>query len=416
MRVSRSALWLLSAAALLVWPEAEAQAIRNQVRNRVNLVPSGIAFTLLPGIASTDLCQGTLEGGAGETLTLTRASSAYCNDGDGLVLLSDNEPRVEATGLKVEGAATNLILQSETLGTTWTEGSVTVTDDTTVAPNGTTTADTITVDSDGATRSLSQPFTATAARHTLSCWALATETATSASVGILQSTFVAQTGTILHGPGSISGTNLQEIADLSTTEATRFAITTDGALSAATARVFVYPDNSLTQVAGDAVVFWGCQVEAGTRATSYIPTVGTQETRPLDAASVAQPAALTDTAGCVALTVTADAVAASSRILGFGATNYLGFASTTTVNLHDGTNTVTATLGSSAVGRSVRLVATWTGTTMTVTEVGETEASGTYDETLLDDPIYFMADSGGTNLTPGTISDVVFGASPEACR
>lgn len=56
--------------------------------------------------------------------------------------------RVEGSGVLIEGAEANVIVQSEDFDTTWTKvQGVTVSTNTTVAPDGTTTADTITDDS-----------------------------------------------------------------------------------------------------------------------------------------------------------------------------------------------------------------------------------------------------------------------------
>lgn len=59
---------------------------------------------------------------------------------------------------KVIPAATNLFLQSQTLGTTWTQGAVTISSDAAVAPDGTTTADKIVLATGVAEHVLSQPI------------------------------------------------------------------------------------------------------------------------------------------------------------------------------------------------------------------------------------------------------------------
>lgn len=79
----------------------------------------------------------------------TRASTAYAYVGGVLTSFATNVPRFGSldntsyTGLVMEGAGTNLLLQSDDLNTTWTKTSVTITTNTTTAPDGTITADTL---------------------------------------------------------------------------------------------------------------------------------------------------------------------------------------------------------------------------------------------------------------------------------
>jgi hypothetical protein len=91
------------------------------------------------------------------SLTFTRASDANVWDETGtMVTLTDDNHRFdhnpaiikpdgtyEKLGILIEGAATNLLLQSEDFTTTWVEHSVTATSNSLAAPDGNTTADTI---------------------------------------------------------------------------------------------------------------------------------------------------------------------------------------------------------------------------------------------------------------------------------
>lgn len=82
-------------------------------------------------------------------ITFTRASAAFAHTYGNLSLFSTNAARFGGlqnesyTGLLMESAATNLLLQSSALNTTWTPILSTVTANTTVAPDGTTSADTL---------------------------------------------------------------------------------------------------------------------------------------------------------------------------------------------------------------------------------------------------------------------------------
>jgi hypothetical protein len=84
-------------------------------------------------------------------VTFTRASTATYYDG--------------VTTAKAEE---NLLLQSQTFNTTWFQGAVTVTADTEVAPDGTTTADTITANATTAVHFLSQSITFSANAYAVS--------------------------------------------------------------------------------------------------------------------------------------------------------------------------------------------------------------------------------------------------------
>jgi hypothetical protein len=88
--------------------------------------------------------------------TVTRASTKNVLGSAGLyVSVANNVPAFEFNtdgtyrGLLVEPGATNLILQSQDFSTTWGKNDITITDNSIVAPDGATTADTITEGTDG---------------------------------------------------------------------------------------------------------------------------------------------------------------------------------------------------------------------------------------------------------------------------
>jgi len=108
-------------------------------------------------------------------ITFSRADASTCAtyiDRDGILrLAAANVPRIEwvdldgdgireTPGLLLEGSRTNLCLQSEAFGTTWTDiATPVVTSNTDVAPDGATTADTITDDNAAAFEGRQQVFT-----------------------------------------------------------------------------------------------------------------------------------------------------------------------------------------------------------------------------------------------------------------
>lgn len=97
-------------------------------------------------IVSSNGAAGTLS----PESTFTRASAGWTYVNGVLTVFAADVPRFgdmvgdgAYTGLVLEGAATNLLLQSDTLGTTWVVVGTTITANTTAAPDGTTTADTL---------------------------------------------------------------------------------------------------------------------------------------------------------------------------------------------------------------------------------------------------------------------------------
>jgi hypothetical protein len=87
---------------------------------------------------------GTTKSLTGGTLAEGRTSSATYIDTDGLLkTAAANVPVWENGGLRHEGASTNLLLQSENLGTTWTQYFTTVSLDAIASPDGATSAEKI---------------------------------------------------------------------------------------------------------------------------------------------------------------------------------------------------------------------------------------------------------------------------------
>lgn len=105
----------------------------------------------IPGASMVmDFVRGQYRGLNPDMLTVTRATTGYSQNQDGLLIpFAAGKPRITNKGLLVEAASTNICLQSEDMSTTWTTAGAsgaTVTTDATVAPNGTTTADKIVED------------------------------------------------------------------------------------------------------------------------------------------------------------------------------------------------------------------------------------------------------------------------------
>ena len=216
---------------------------------------SGVLYSQLPESGAVDF-------------DVTRATTAYRTNASGILeSVASGVPRLDypAAGgcpsLLVEPAATNLALRSEEFDdVSWIKlGGSSVTANTTTSPDGNLTADTLSL------------------------------TANAASSVARDITFVSTTTiTISVYAKVLSGTkNFRLRADnpvttqafTATTSWQRFSMT-----ATPTGNTSVYVINDLAATAGDLII-WGFQVETGSVATSYIPTVAATATRNADVIS-----------------------------------------------------------------------------------------------------------------------------------
>jgi hypothetical protein len=271
--------------------------------NRPGLSGSSRSAMLLSadGDGSTltlDFTTGVLD----SRLTFTRASTTatYINSSGYVTTAGTNVPRFDydpttlaPRGLLIEAAATNLLCWSESFATSggttnWTyngNSGATVTE---TNPAGGSSS--FQFRENSGSGPLSQTVTTVSTSpYTYSFWVRASVfnsvTTTQIQVGIFTTAFQTVSISKISGPGSVSGTGLCTVSGLSLTEWTKVQVTTTGNIGATSASVMLYAQTASFEL-DRSLLIWGAQVEAGSGASSYIPTGASQATRNADECSM----------------------------------------------------------------------------------------------------------------------------------
>lgn len=207
----------------------------------------------------------------------------------GVARFDHNPITRESLGLLIEEQRTNLMTYSQELdNAAWTkQTNVTISANSTVAPDGTITADTVTTS--GISPNLLYPTLATGANsttYTASVYAKA-GTATTFRFGLTINSEIA-TGYYDFDLSAATATNATSgftsmSASITAVGGGWYRCTVTGTTPASGVTLIGLLYRSF--VAGS-VFIWGAQVEAGAFATSYIPTAASQVTRNADAASM----------------------------------------------------------------------------------------------------------------------------------
>ena len=221
----------------------------------------------------------TLYKGIG-SLSFARAHDAthvatFVHPTTGLVTAaSADQLRIEAQGALIEGARTNSAIWSETFGlaATWVPVTMSVDNNSVVAPDGNTTAETLSAS--GANGTLLQTVTAAAGANTFSVYLKRKDGVGAVRVGTDGTDFTACT--------------------INAATWTRCSVTKT---------LLAVPVTIGIQIAtsGDNVYVWGGQMETGGFASSYIPTVATTISRNVDVLTFSESGNIASAEGTVSV-------------------------------------------------------------------------------------------------------------------
>jgi hypothetical protein len=290
--------------------EDRARATSEQQDNVINTVnsldPYGPSWQLVPGnVAAGTVYAQVPTSGTGD-LTFTRASTANrTNSAGNIVNVASGVGRVHyrnadgslsSTGrLLLEPPRTNLVTFSEMFSdVAWTKLNSTISANTTIAPNGTLTADTITANVgtpissnvDFATATGTGNFTASIfAKKGSVDWLYIRQGNSGGGTSVVRAWFNLNTGTIgSTSPAAISR-SIEDYGNGWYRCSMTFSVLSGGVPRP---QFYLSTGDGVTTLNSDGSQFfylWGAQLEAAAYASSYIPTTTAAVTRLADAAS-----------------------------------------------------------------------------------------------------------------------------------
>jgi hypothetical protein len=245
------------------------------------VTPNGVKAGKLYSIKPTD--------GSGD-LSVTRATTATRVNANGLIeTVGANVPRLDYTNgscpsILVEPQRTNLVLRSEEFDNgSWGKVTSTILANQIVSPDGTLSADKLQEDNSNAQHRIDQTTTSIIGTNTFSVFAKKAErNFIFLRIGTSGAHFNLTNGSI----SSISGVtaSVEEYKD----GWFRCIITRTSTVVNEIARINIIENAPITNyqgISGYGIYLWGAQLEAGSNATSYIPTVASAVTRNADVIS-----------------------------------------------------------------------------------------------------------------------------------
>jgi hypothetical protein len=327
-----------------------------------------------------DFIAGTLQPVVGPTApTVTRSgnTATRVNQQGYIEVVNANLPRFDydpvtllCKGLLIEESRINLLLWSGAISAgDWTLGAnVSVTADTTVSPDGTQNADTVTVTGTG--NGVYQTVTVVASTaYTFSIYVkLGTIEAADYKIAFYNAT----------GAAFISSDVLPTTGTPTSTGWTRLTYAVTTPVGCVSMRAYVLRN---TAISTGTVHLWGAQLEAGAFATSYIPTTTASVTRNAEVCSVATsdiPSFSAEPATIV-IDVTPQAVTATTLLFatyqtGVGLAYDVRMFSATYRFAVDGANSTS--IGTATVGQTTKVAFGWTTNVQAAADAGSTVTAG----------------------------------------
>jgi len=260
----------------------------------------------------------------GPTLGIARATTATYFDSGGTLRTAgsgvarfDHNPRTgESLGLLVEGARTNLCLQSATLGTTWTPEQCVVDNNVAVSPDGSMTMDRLNIGSGAGIHDIYIDTTTNAATDYAVSVFLKNDGAGFGGVcfGDGGNNFISVTANLTTGvitdeeegatSGTIASSGVDDIGNGVFRVWVVGKVTPTGTFVipfVAESAVPTYSSGraTFTAVGGKDMLVWGAQLEPGSTISSYIPTTTLAVARNADALALSDVTWLSATGGTV---------------------------------------------------------------------------------------------------------------------
>lgn len=242
----------------------------------------------------------SLTASVGPTLSITRATDAtYVDENGNIATASSGNARFThdkngvSLGLLVEEARTNICLQSEDFGTTWTNVRSVETVNQTIAPDGSLSADQLTDDSSTGTNSVLIQQVLTTSTSTAYCWSCFCKADQLDWVSLEVNAMASQSiySYFDLSSGAVGATEGVDVTDSGIQDYGNgwyrcwLTFTSDSVDTSANYRIFVAEaDNDrVVNLDGTSSIFiWGAQLEAGAFPTSYIRTTTGSVTRNKD--------------------------------------------------------------------------------------------------------------------------------------
>jgi hypothetical protein len=223
------------------------------------------------------------------TAPITNYIPALQTAASGVARFEHNPVTGESLGLEIEEQRTNLLTRSQEFDdATWGKSGSYVLANQSISPDGTLNADLL-IGTAGGQRVVQSQFV-NATSVTFSVYVKATSAALFTGASLL---IYNQTTSSTVGQAAFTGSTFTTAASNATTTHVgngwyRITLVNTGTINSGNSITFyLYTDNNNgSGTTGSSVLAWGAQAEAGSFATSYIPTVASQVTRSADNASM----------------------------------------------------------------------------------------------------------------------------------